>query len=559
MIHNPKKRIFIIFFLFLIHYGLKAQITSPIYTFNPGDYANGLVRSSNGDFYFSVNQQIKKLSSEGLLSTVANLNDYPYELALDGFNNIYYFSYNSSSIQKVFPDGTITNFLSGINSAYNLKFDNFGNLFYIDYDYNTYQQSLKKVTPDGTTSTFFDGYGYINSFTIDYAGNLYFTNENSIQKVTPDGTVSNYSNGNSYPMNMTFDVAGNLYFLDGSNWPPTIQKVTPDGAVQVYLANDGNLSQPNGLVSDSTGILYYINYNYSNGNTSQLIKVALPCAQPSTPVASDQSFEDAVTVANLVAIGDNIKWYKTLTGGISLISATVLTSRTYYVTQTVNDCESNRIPVLVTVNKMGLNPYGQRTSNNSLKVTKNGAINANSFVNRYGKSTNNIIVGNGELNYEVFTAPASYAYSANDFSSFINQANLTSSGSNSGSLLLNWENSGTLTNASISIPNGGDHFAVQVSGFFIPQETGIYTFTCEGDDAVDLFINDVNVANHYGAHGINGLGSHIGTIELVAGMSYSFRARMQENGGGEGLRVFWRKPSESSGWNLYTNELSTSN
>ena len=78
-------------------------------------------------------------------------------------------------------------------------------------------------------------------------------------------------------------------------------------------------------------------------------------------------------------------------------------------------------------------------------------------------------------------------------------------------------------------------------------------------ELTDLFINDVNVANHYGGHGINGLGSHTGTIELVSGESYSFRARMQENGGGEGLRVFWRKPSESSGWNIYTDELSTSN
>jgi hypothetical protein len=560
MINNPKKRIFLIFFLFLIHFGLKAQITSSVYTFNSGDYANGLVRSSNGDFYFSVNQQLQKLSSDGVVSTIANLNDYPYELALDGFNNIYYFSYNSSSIQKVFPDGTIETFLTGINSAQSLKFDNAGNLFFINYDYDTGQQSIKKVTPDGTTTSFITGNGYYNSFTIDYAGNLYFSNGNSIQKVTPDGIVSNYVTGNFSPMYMTFDSAGNLYYLDQYNWPPTIQKVTPDGTAQVYLANDGNLSQPNGLVSDPTGILYYINSNYSNNNsTSQLIKVALPCAQASTPIVGDQSFEDAATVTNLVAIGDNIKWYKTLTGGISLISATVLTSRTYYVTQTVNDCESNRIPVVVTISKMGLNAYGQRTSNNSMKVTKNGAINANSFVNRYGKSSNNISLGNGELNYEIFSANSSYAYSENEFSSFLNPSNLTSSGVYSGSLLLNWENSGTLTNASIAIPNNGNQFAVQISGFFKPQESGVYTFTCEGDDAVDLFINDVNVANHYGAHGIASLGSHTGTIELVAGESYTFRARMQENGGGEGLRVFWRKPSESSGWNIYTDELSTSN
>ena len=465
MINNPKKRIFLILFLFLIHYGLKAQITSPVYTFNNGEYANGLVRGNNGDFYFSMNQQIKKLSSDGVVSTIATLNDYPNEIAIDGFDNIYYFSFYNESIQKISPDGSTSTYLSGINYPQNLKFDNAGNLFFIEYDYESGNRSIKKYTVDGQ-SIFVTNGDFVNSFTIDYTGNLYFTNGNSIQKVTPDGTVSNYSNGNSYPMNMTCDLAGNLYYLDQYNWPPTIQKVSPDGAEQVYLSNDMYLSQPNGLVSSPTGILYYFNYYYSNNNnTLQLIKVALPCAQPSTPVANDQSFEDAATVANLTAIGDAIKWYKTPIGGISLIGSTVLTSRTYYVTQTVNDCESNRIPVLVTVNKMGLSKYGQSTADTSLKLTLNGAINANSFVNRYGKSTNNITIGNGELNYEVFTAPASHPYSAAEFSPFVNPDNLTSSGSNNGSLLLNWENYGTLTNASIAIPNGGDRFAVQVSGF----------------------------------------------------------------------------------------------
>jgi hypothetical protein len=53
------------------------------------------------------------------------------------------------------------------------------------------------------------------------------------------------------------------------------------------------------------------------------------------------------------------------------------------------------------------------------------------------------------------------------------------------------------------------------------------------------------------------LGSHTGTINLVEGTKYTFRARMQENGGGEGLRVFWRKPSENAGWNIYTSEISS--
>ena len=138
-----------------------------------------------------------------------------------------------------------------------------------------------------------------------------------------------------------------------------------------------------------------------------------------------------------------------------------------------------------------------------------------------------------------------------------NQSNLTSSGIKSASVLLDWSNSSILTNEGISIPNGGDRFAVQVSGFFIPEESGTYTFTCEGDDAVDLFMNGNSIANHYGAHGIHGLGSHTGTVDLIAGEQYTFRARMQENGGGEGLRVFWRKPSQNSGWYINTSEISS--
>jgi hypothetical protein len=74
---------------------------------------------------------------------------------------------------------------------------------------------------------------------------------------------------------------------------------------------------------------------------------------------------------------------------------------------------------------------------------------------------------------------------------------------------------------------------------------------------VDLFITSGNVANHYRGHGIDNLESHTGTKNLVEGIKYTFRARMQENEYGEGLRVFWRRPSESSGWNIYPNELTS--
>ena len=104
----------------------------------------------------------------------------------------------------------------------------------------------------------------------------------------------------------------------------------------------------------------------------------------------------------------------------------------------------------------------------------------------------------------------------------------------------------------------GDGFVIVVSGYFIPKQTGTYTFSIEGDDAVDLFINDQNVANHYGPHGNSPIGTHTGTISLVAGKKYLFRARFQEAGGGEVLQLFWKKPSEANGsvWYQDIEELS---
>ena len=366
--------------MFLIHFGLKAQTTSSVYNFNSGEYPSGLVRNNNGDFYYNSGQQIKKITADGVVSTIPNLNDYITGFAIDSSDNIIYYNYNSHSFQKVSTDGTTSTFLSGFYYAYNLKFDRDGNLYFSAYD-NNYNQSLTKVTPDGTMTSIVNG--NVNSFTFDYFGNLYYSNYNSIHKITPDGSDSTYISSTNYADALSCDLSGNLYFLD-YNSSPEIKKVTPNGDVQVYLANDSNLGNPSGLISDSTGVLYCINFDY-NTYTAKLIKVSLSCTQPSTPIANDQSFEDVATVSNLMAIGANIKWYATSTAVNALVSDTALTSGTYYVTQTENDCESNRVAVAVTLNKLGLSKFGQKTSDNALKINKNGAVNSTNFVNRYGK------------------------------------------------------------------------------------------------------------------------------------------------------------------------------
>ncbi len=70
------------------------------------------------------------------------------------------------------------------------------------------------------------------------------------------------------------------------------------------------------------------------------------------PTASaNQSFNSGGTLANLSVSGTNLQWYSNSTGGTPLPLSTVLVDgATYYVSQTVNGCESSRIAIIVTQN-----------------------------------------------------------------------------------------------------------------------------------------------------------------------------------------------------------------
>lgn len=77
-----------------------------------------------------------------------------------------------------------------------------------------------------------------------------------------------------------------------------------------------------------------------------LNQIAIP------PIAnSTQSFNSGDTLANLTVTGVNLQWYNSATGGTLLPINTILISgTTYYVSQTINGCESERIAITVTIN-----------------------------------------------------------------------------------------------------------------------------------------------------------------------------------------------------------------
>lgn len=127
-------------------------------------------------------------------------------------------------------------------------------------------------------------------------------------------------------------------------------------------------------------------YNMVDNNTWNVIVTyePLPCTAPASPVAAAQVFCSGATAADLVvtgAEGAQYTWYTSATGNTTVTEGTVLATGTYYVSQTVADCESARTAVVVTINNT-VAPTAAATQVfcsgamiNSLAVTATGTAN----------------------------------------------------------------------------------------------------------------------------------------------------------------------------------------
>ncbi|MFB3387838.1 T9SS type B sorting domain-containing protein [Flavobacterium sp. LAR06] len=101
-----------------------------------------------------------------------------------------------------------------------------------------------------------------------------------------------------------------------------------------------------------TGILYYVSQS-SNGCESERIAVFANLLNTEKPIhTSPQAFciQQNATLADIEINGQNIKWYNTQTAGNLLANTTILQNGiTYYATQTINGCESERTPVTINI------------------------------------------------------------------------------------------------------------------------------------------------------------------------------------------------------------------
>ena len=128
----------------------------------------------------------------------------------------------------------------------------------------------------------------------------------------------------------------------------TVANLTAAGtAIKWYTSASGGsaLSTSTALASGS----FYVTQTLGTCESETRTAVVVTLNVTPVPMSSSQTFSSSATVADLNATGTALKWYSSATGGSALALSSVLASGTYYVTQTLNNCESARVGVLVTV------------------------------------------------------------------------------------------------------------------------------------------------------------------------------------------------------------------
>lgn len=94
------------------------------------------------------------------------------------------------------------------------------------------------------------------------------------------------------------------------------------------------------------------NYNDGNGNTSTQNQTVIINSQPLPTANSLQTFcvDQNAGLDAIQITGQNIKWYSNQTAGTIVSATTVLQDKaTYYASQTINGCESERVPVKINI------------------------------------------------------------------------------------------------------------------------------------------------------------------------------------------------------------------
>jgi hypothetical protein len=291
-----------------------------------------------------------------------------------GFTNSVPTTITWSPVTNLYSDATATvNYIAGTNAT---------TVYYKSSSANTNTYTATSTSSancstsaDVTVTTLDCGIQYANlqfpgSATINPCGTQVF-----YAQVYKAGVTEGAGQG----AGITAWIGTNTSNTDPATWPESSWQLATFN-VQVgnndeYQASFGPLSAGTYYVASrfvfTPGNYVYGGYTSSGGgfwNGTSNISAVLTVDSIATPTAAAQTFCNSATVADLVATGTDLQWYVDATGGTALASTTALASGNYYVSQTLNSCESARTMVSVTVNVTAAPTAAAQTFCNSATV-----------------------------------------------------------------------------------------------------------------------------------------------------------------------------------------------
>jgi hypothetical protein len=247
-------------------------------------------------------------------------------------NNIYWiidgaFSLAANAVMSgtIIANGAIS---IGVNNNLNCK------LLSVSGAISTYE-TLLSITGINNTSTL-----YYADADQDGYGNLIIESCIMQPGYVLDHTDCNDSNAQIHPN--AIEIYGNGIDDNCNGITDTDTKACGNTTI-IAACDTYTWSTGNGTTYNESGIFTFLNGSCTETLDLTIIKI-LP---PTTDLV--QSICSSGTVADLQAEGDSIKWYASANAENVLASQTLLISGSYYVSNTINSCESSKIEVVVIV------------------------------------------------------------------------------------------------------------------------------------------------------------------------------------------------------------------
>lgn len=327
--------------------------------------------NSDGDFI-----QVKEFRGNG--SFGANM-IIPRRIASDNYNNYYI----------VGEFGGTVDFDPSINShSLTAESTQLGEGFYLKFDVNlNFITAFKmgKLTPQ--TNPYHNCYGFVfNDIKIkdneiyfvgefqrwadfDLSNNVVSFNSTSGGTIYKDGFILKLSNcDTTIPL-------GNSIQTFCSSLNPTIANLTPNSGIIKWYDSQTSTSQLQNTQALINGQTYYASKQVGNcpESTDRLPVTVSIVQSPSAPNLTNQDFceSENATLSSLNIVGQNLTWYDS-NNNILPNNTILINNETYYVSQTINNCESDKTSFTAIVNP---NALPTLTSPQQFCIQENATLN----------------------------------------------------------------------------------------------------------------------------------------------------------------------------------------